>query len=454
VAKRVGIESGRTSAKLVAPPLAEPVIATQVADAKKPLGGARAKKPALPVLQAGVVPGALDQVSKGQGCAAFPAGHGQANVSKPSAAERQSLVDLRAQITSNEGKYTYNAGKIDILPDGRVSFVDLTMEQVPLAMVMTTDDAQRARLSEFRVDWPGGKDPLQVEGSYVKLAKSGELKERIAKLKQIRDEDKIGAYKRAGVKSLKIGGYNLNVGEEKALSGTQGTGTVYFSGCSMGCNFCQYNDISQLKGGADTKVKELANILLDLQDRGAHNIDLMTPSHLMPEILEAVDQAAKKGLTIPLAYNTGGFEDLDALKQLDGIIDIYIPDAKFGSDEAGKRYGRVEGYFDNNHAAIAEMFRQVGKLDLDERGVARKGVLVRHLVMPNDVAKAEEIAKSLASISTDLHVNLMEQWTPGHLTFQTPEVHRPITHEEFEAAVAAFRKHGFQIEDTHAETGV
>lgn len=382
-----------------------------------------------------------------------PCSH-HAPLSKATPTERQSLVDLRSRVNANEGKYTYNAGKIDVLPDGRVSFVDLTMDQVPLAMAMSTDEKQQARLSEFRVDWPGGADELQRPGSYVELAKSGELRQRIEALKEIRAADKAGAFKRAGVKSLKIGGFNLNVGEEKPISGTQGSGTVYFSGCGMSCNFCQYNDISQLKGGADTKVRELSEIMLNLQDRGAHNIQLMTPSHLMPEILEAVEMAAKKGLKIPLAYNTGGYEDLDALKQLDGVVDIYMPDFKFGTDEAGKRYGRVDGYAENAKAAIAEMVRQVGSLHTDERGVATHGVLVRHLVMPNNSARADEVAKALASISPDLEVHLMDQWTPGHLTFQTPEIHRPVTREEYAEAVKIFREAGFKIEENHAETGV
>ncbi|MBK6688420.1 MAG: 4Fe-4S cluster-binding domain-containing protein [Deltaproteobacteria bacterium] len=380
--------------------------------------------------------------------------HRPAPFAKANEGERQSLHELRAFVGQTEGKLTYNTGRLDVMGDGKVSFVDLTMEQVPLAMAMTMDPGQQARLAELRTDWPGGVDPLMRPASYVALVQNGEIDRRIKALKKIREADQSGAYKKAGLKNLKIGGYNLNVGEERAISGNQGSGTVYFSGCSMSCNFCQYNDISQLKGGANTKVKELSEIFLDLQDRGAHNIQLMTPSHFMVEILQAVKSAAEQGLKIPLVYNTGGFEDLNALKQLDGLVDIYLPDAKFGTNEAGKRYGRVDGYADNVKAAIAEMHRQVGPLEVDERGVAQRGLMVRHLVMPGEAAAPREVAAMLAEISKDLEIHLMHQWTPQHLSFQTPEVNRPTTDEEYEAQIAIFRAAGLKVADQSGGGGL
>jgi putative pyruvate formate lyase activating enzyme len=362
-------------------------------------------------------------------------------------ADRQSLIQIRTFVEESKEELTYNGGgDVRLGLDGTVSFSDLTMEMVPLALGMATDARQKARLLELRTDWPGGADPLMPEASYVRLVKSGEIDRRIAELEKIRAKDEFGIFRRAGNRPLAIGGYNLNVGEEREISGTQGSGTVYFSGCSMKCSFCQYNDIAQRKGGVEHSVNDLARVMLDLQERGAHNIQLMTPSHYVVEVVKALKIAAEQGLRIPLVYNTGGMEDLRALEQLEGIVDVYLPDMKFGTDEAGLRYGRVEGYVENTQAAIREMFRQVGNLKVDDRQVATKGVMVRHLIMPDDVAKARPIAQFLASVSKDLAVSVLDQWTPTHLAYQTPEINRKLTEKEIDRAVRVFRTAGLHVD--------
>ncbi|MEQ8274262.1 MAG: radical SAM protein [Deltaproteobacteria bacterium] len=359
---------------------------------------------------------------------------------KATPAEKESLVALR---TIAKSDVSYDQGSLHIRDDGTLEFLDLTMEQVPLAQAICMDEKQQARLAEFRVDWPGGADDVFRPASYVALAQSGELKERIDRLKDIRDTDKYGVFRKKV--PLRIGGKNLNVGEEREISGVQGSGTVYFSSCSMACSFCQYADIAHMKGGDDIKVKELAETFLDLQDRGAHNIQLMTPSHFIVEILEAVQMAADQGLKIPLVYNTGGYEDLDALKELDGIVDVYLPDVKFGNNDAGQRYGGTKGYWDNVQEAVREMHRQVGDLKKDDRGVAYEGLLVRHLIMPDDVTDSGKIADFLASVSKDMRVHLMDQWTPTFTTFRSPEIDRPVTAEEVESTQQRFKDAGLAV---------
>jgi putative pyruvate formate lyase activating enzyme len=364
------------------------------------------------------------------------------------------LAAQREWASRSQDAFTYNQSSVRLDDQGRVAFADLTMELVPVAAALSSDPNQRARLAEFRTDWPGGRDPLAVVAPYVAMQECGELARRIGRLKEIRERDELGVF-RAGRGGLRIGGANLNVGEEREVSGTHGSGTVYFAGCNMKCGFCQYGDISQMQGGVRQTPADLAEVFLRLQARGAHNLQLMTPSHYAVEILEALELGVPRGLSLPLVYNTGGYEDVAALRELDGVISIYLPDAKFGNDAAGKRYGGVERYVAANRAAIAEMWRQVGKLSLDPRGVAVRGVLVRHLVMPNDAADACGVARSLAEVSTELDVHVMAGWQPTFRTFQALEIHRDVTAVELAAASDAFRRAGFTIpERGHEETGV
>lgn len=233
-----------------------------------------------------------------------------------------------------------------------------------------------------------------------------------------------------------VASFGPHYGEEDVLVGKKGSGTIFFSYCNLSCRFCQNYDISQCGEGRRVNPQELADIMLELQQRGCHNVNLVSPSHFVPQILEALVIAVADGLNIPLVYNTGGYDSLVTLKLLDGIVDIYMPDFKFGSDEAGKKYLGVPNYFSAARLAIKEMHRQVGDLQVDAKGVARRGLLVRHLVMPNNLAGTREIMEFLAKeISPDTFVNIMDQYYPAHEARRFPEIARRVTREEFRKAL-------------------
>ncbi|MCX8073537.1 MAG: radical SAM protein [Candidatus Binatia bacterium] len=203
-------------------------------------------------------------------------------------------------------------------------------------------------------------------------------------------------------------------GEEDCLRGWKGSGTVFFSFCNLRCVFCQNWDVSQLGEGTEVQAEELAALLLDLQRRGCHNINLVTPEHVVPQLLEAVLLAAEAGLELPLIYNTSGYDSLASLRYLDGVIDIYMPDFKYASPALAKLYLKAEDYPQVARAVVREMHRQVGPLCFDSRGLARRGLLVRHLVMPGAKDDALEILRFLAEeISPDTYVNLMDQFHPA-----------------------------------------
>lgn len=234
-------------------------------------------------------------------------------------------------------------------------------------------------------------------------------------------------------------------GEERPLVGRGGSGTVFFSCCNLSCVYCQNADISAHDRGEELNAEELAEVMLSLQRSGCENINLVSPSHLVAQILEALVPAVERGLTLPLVYNTGGYDAVDALSLLDGVVDIYMPDMKYGdppADRAGRASG-VEDYTARNQAAVLEMHRQVGDLVLDERGVARRGLLVRHLVLPEDLAGSAETARFLARrVSLHTYVNVMDQYRPHHRAGEVPALRRRPTAEEYRAAVTAFRRAG------------
>lgn len=234
-------------------------------------------------------------------------------------------------------------------------------------------------------------------------------------------------------------------GEEPPLTGTGGAGAVFFAGCVMACRFCQNYTISQGPAGDEASAEELAQTFLRLQGQGAENLDLVSPTHVVPQILEALDLAAARGLRLPMVFNTGGYDAVDTLQLLDGAVDLYLPDAKYADDEAAKRCSGVRGYVAINRAALKEMFRQVGPLQLDGRGVAVRGMLVRHLVLPNGLAGTGGVLRFLAEeVSPDVHVSLMAQYSPCHRAAEAPAIARPITAEEYEAALDAFEDSGLE----------
>jgi putative pyruvate formate lyase activating enzyme len=226
-------------------------------------------------------------------------------------------------------------------------------------------------------------------------------------------------------------------GEERPLVGTGGSGTVFFAGCNLGCVFCQNYEISHGREGREVSAAELANTMMGLQRRGCHNINFVSPSHFVPQILAALGPAVESGLSVPLVYNTGGYDSLATLRLLDGVIDIYMPDAKYADAEVAKRLSGAEDYPRVMRAAIAEMHRQVGDLRTDERGIATRGLLVRHLVMPGGLAGTPEIMRFLASLSEDTYVNVMAQYRPCYRADEYPEIARRITRGEYLEAVQA-----------------
>ncbi|HDN80753.1 MAG TPA: radical SAM protein, partial [Chloroflexi bacterium] len=213
-------------------------------------------------------------------------------------------------------------------------------------------------------------------------------------------------------------------------------GTIFFTWCNLRCQYCQNYDISQLGHGREVEPEQLAAMMLHLQDMGCHNINLVSPTHVVPQILEALLIAVEKGLRLPLVYNTGGYDSLKTLKLLDGIVDIYMPDMKYSDPEVAWRYSKVKDYPAINKAAVKEMHRQVGDLVLDERGIALRGLLVRHLVLPNGLAGTGEIVRFLAEeVSRNTYLNIMDQYRPCYKAHEIPELSRRITAEEYEEAV-------------------
>ncbi len=240
-----------------------------------------------------------------------------------------------------------------------------------------------------------------------------------------------------------VASYGPHFGEETPLRGRGGSGTIFFGSCNLRCVYCQNYEISQLREGREVSARELAMMMLDLQRRGCHNINLVTPSHQVPQILEGLLLAAEEGLSVPLVYNTSSYDDLDTLEILDGIVDIYLPDFKYADAAIALRYSKVESYPAIARAAIKEMHRQVRDLVLDPEGVAIRGVLVRHLVLPEGLAGTATIMRFLAEeISVDTYVNIMDQYRPCHRAFLYPPLDRTITRDEFDEAVRLAKASG------------
>ena len=238
----------------------------------------------------------------------------------------------------------------------------------------------------------------------------------------------------------RVASHFSHLGEEDCLRGWRGSGTIFFSWCNLRCVFCQNFDVSQEGAGREVSPGELAGMMLELQVRGCHNINLVTPEHVVPQILEALPEAVERGLRLPLVYNTSAYDGMESLRLMDGLVDIYMPDFKCWDPEASLRYLRAPEYPEVARAAIREMHRQVGDLVVDERGLARRGLLVRHLVMPGGLAGTPEIARFLAEeISPHTYVNVMDQYRPAGRVFgdDFEEIARPISHGEYTDAVRA-----------------
>ncbi len=286
--------------------------------------------------------------------------------------------------------------------------------------------------------------------SYLRLHESGELDRRAELAREIlrdctvcprecrvdRIREEAGCICGGGERAL-VCSAAPHFGEERPLVGSGGSGTIFFAGCNLGCVFCQNYEISHGREGREVSAADLANIMTGLQRRGCHNINFVSPSHFVPQILAALGPAIEDGLSVPLVYNTGGYDSLKTLRLLDGVVDIYMPDAKYADEEVAERLSGAADYPRIMRAAITEMHRQVGDLQINEDGVATRGLLVRHLVMPNGLAGTPEIMRFLASLSEDTYVNVMAQYRPCYRAHEYPELSRRITSEEHEQAVQA-----------------
>lgn len=293
------------------------------------------------------------------------------------------------------------------------------------------------------------------EPSYITLFESGDLKKRINMVYDFLKDctlcphechvDRTSGQKgkcRAGSEP-EISSCNAHFGEEPVLVGSGGSGTIFLTHCTLRCVFCQNYPISQQGVGKEYSVSGLARLYLSLQKRGCENVNFVTPTHYIPPILAALHEAIPKGFKLPLVYNTSGYDREEIIRLLDGIFDIYLPDIKYSSDEPAKKYSNAEDYVKHNRAALKEMFRQVGVLETDERGVARRGLIIRHLVLPENLAGTADSLRWIAeNLSTDVHVALMSQYFPAYRAAGFPEISRRVTKEEYRPLVKLHKELG------------
>jgi putative pyruvate formate lyase activating enzyme len=301
------------------------------------------------------------------------------------------------------------------------------------------------------------KDAQTTYPGYLALLRTGELETRIKEAHYLLSLCHVCAWHckadrttgREGVchtgMKARVSSAGPHLGEEDVLRGWRGSGTIFFSRCNLRCQFCQNSDISQYSIGREVEAAELASTMLDLQDLGCHNINFVSPSHVVPQILEALMIAAERGLRLPLVYNTGGYDSTEMLALLDGVVDIYMPDMKYADNDTARRYSKVINYPEVNQVAVREMHRQVGDLQLDKSGIARKGLLVRHLVLPGGLAGTAEILRFIVEeISINTYLNVMDQYRPAYKAMEYPALTRPVTREEYMEAIQLAGTMGLQ----------
>lgn len=295
------------------------------------------------------------------------------------------------------------------------------------------------------------------EPFYTRLHETGELKARIAQSLELLKDCRLCPRKcridrtkgskgfcRTG-RFAKVASFCPHFGEESPLVGRGGSGTIFFSSCNLLCSFCQNYDISHYNEGSPAGPDELAGMMLDLKRAGCHNINFVTPSHVVPQILEALPLAIEAGLDMPLVYNTGCYDRPETLSLLDGVFDIYMPDFKFWNPEYAEAYCAAPDYPEIARGAIREMHAQVGDLSIDRDGIARRGLLVRHLVMPGGIAGTREIMSFIAQeISLNTYVNIMDQYRPCHRAVHEGKISRRITQEEYLEALESARQAGLE----------
>jgi len=300
--------------------------------------------------------------------------------------------------------------------------------------------------------------PTMPEPSYIKLYQTDELAQRIETAWAMLAHCALcphhcGVDRLDGERGIcrmgdrpKVSSWNLHAWEEPPISGTRGSGTIFFSGCTGRCRFCQNYPISQLGYGDVVSVERLAEMMLELQAKGAHNINFVTPTHFMPQILAALPHAIERGFRLPLVYNTSSYERAEALRLLENVVDIWLPDAKYADNATARQLSGFENYVEKNQAALREIFRQVGDdLVLDNEGLAIRGMIIRHMVLPEGLAGTAEVLHWIAAeLSPHVHVSLMDQYFPAHRSVGDPVLGRKVTREEYETALEAFHNAGLE----------
>jgi putative pyruvate formate lyase activating enzyme len=295
---------------------------------------------------------------------------------------------------------------------------------------------------------------MRFKPAYVRLHESGELENRVALAHEMLRECELCA-RECGVNRLQgemgfcrsgsrlmVSSASPHYGEEPPLVGHHGSGTIFLTNCNLACVFCQNYELSQLGRGQEVETDELADVMIALQNMDCHNINFVSPTHYIPQILASLLIAVKNGLRVPLVHNCGGYESMDALKLLDGVFDIYMPDFKYGDNDMGEKYSNAPNYFDVASAAISEMHRQVGDLVINASGIAERGLLIRHLVMPDDLAGTAKVLKFISGLSKNSYVNIMDQYRPAHRASGYPELRRRISSKEFMDAISLAREMG------------
>ena len=296
-----------------------------------------------------------------------------------------------------------------------------------------------------------------MEPSYINLHREGKLQKRIAGALALMESCHLcprgcGVNRIQGERGFcktgrkaRVASYNAHFGEEAPLVGIFGSGTIFISSCNLLCSFCQNFEISHQREGVDITAEQLAAMMLDLAGRGCHNINFVTPTHVVPQILEALPGAIEGGLRVPLVYNSSGYDAVETLRLLDGVFDIYMPDFKFWDPDWANRFCKAPDYKEVAVAAIKEMHRQVGDLILDDEGIGSRGLIVRHLVMPNNLAGTEKTMAFLADeISTNTYVNVMDQYQPCGEAHRDPLINRRLEMREFRDATNAAKRAGLK----------
>ena len=232
--------------------------------------------------------------------------------------------------------------------------------------------------------------------------------------------------------TVKIALYSIHNFEEPCISGKKGSGTVFFSNCNMNCVFCQNYEISQQGKGKEITIEELAEIFIKQQEKDVENINLVTPTSYVPQIIESIKIARNKGLKLPIVYNTNGYEKVETLKMLEGYVDIYLPDFKYSDNELAKRLSKVDNYFEIATQALTEMYKQTGKAVFDDRGIMQKGMIIRHLVLPNQILNSRRVLKWINENMHDVYVSVMAQYFPTYKAKDIEDINRKLTKEEYE----------------------